>query len=198
MDIPNYAKMTVAELKICAKDRGVLHGSSIKKAQLVEYLINSHVDEKIRNENIKRVENEKRKNQKNTVAHRKTRVTELRQQSDIRPEALEYPFLCLQQGYCGYEATPKSIPGQESVDIGDFPNNIQHYYWIHEGINDEEPWMTLCRLTNGAYVFYKGECDYTGFECRGNMEMYSSMDPAILITYALSIRDYDAYIKDTQ
>lgn len=136
-------------------------------------------------------------NKKMKDIHRSVRITELRQQSNPNPEHLEYPFEFLDEKY-EFDLTPKSIPGHTSADIGDFPNNIEHYYWIHQGENDEEPWMTLCRLTNGAYVFYKGECDYTGFDCQGSMEIYSSIDPAILITYAMSIRDYDVYIVETQ
>ena len=122
-----------------------------------------------------------------------TRILELRQQKELDPSWLEYPFSCVTD----YELTPEPIPGQPTEDIDGFPQNIAHYYWISEGINDEKPWLTLCRLTNGVYVFYKGECDYTGFECQGNMKLYTSKDPAVLIQMAMCESDYKNYIKDT-
>jgi hypothetical protein len=125
------------------------------------------------------------------------RILEVRQQSadTLQPECLKYPFYFLITGE--YETAVYPIPGHESADAGNFPHNIEHYYWIHEGENDIEPWITLCRLTNGAYVFYKGECDYTGFDCQGNMKLYSSHDVGILIQYAMSESDYEKYIIDT-
>ena len=121
------------------------------------------------------------------------RILTLRQQNELDPAWLEYPFSFVTD----YDLTPDPIPGQPDEDIGGFPNTIAHYYWIHEGQNDEEPWLTLCRLTNGVYVFYKGECDYTGFDCQGDMKIYASKDPAILIQMAMGESDYRKYIEDT-
>jgi hypothetical protein len=118
-----------------------------------------------------------------------------RHQTSELIRCMEYPFEFLRNGE--YEKTTKQIPGHNSEDIGEFPDNISEYYWISEGENDEKPWITLCRLTNGVYVFYKGECDYTGFDCQGNMEIYSSKDYSVLIRYAMSIDDYNKYYKDT-
>ena len=126
-------------------------------------------------------------------AHRATRSLVIRQQENPDPACLEYPF----SEIGSFDMTPKMIPGQPTEDIGNFPNNVEHYYWIHEGQNDEEPWFTICRLTNGVYVFYKGECDYTGFDCQGSMELYASKDPAVLIHMAMGEWDYTKYIEDT-
>jgi hypothetical protein len=126
-------------------------------------------------------------------AHRATRIFTLRQQENPDPMWIEYPFSYL----TAYAVEPKPIPGQPAEEIGDFPYNIAHYYWIHEGQNDEEPWLTLCRLKNGVYVFYKGECDYTGFDCQGSMELYASKNHAVLIQMAMSESDYTKYIADT-
>ena len=127
-------------------------------------------------------------------AHRATRIFTLRQQESPDPAWLEYPFSYLPD----YDMEPDMIPGQSAEDIGDFPNNITHYYWIHEGENDEEPWLAVCRLDNGVYVFYKGECDYTGFDCQGSMRIYASKDPAVLIQMAMCESDYTNYIADTR
>ncbi len=110
-------------------------------------------------------------------------------------ESLEYPYSFLRNGE--YDRTVNPIPGQAEEDIGTFPDNVTHYYWIHEGENDEEPWLALCRLTNDVFVFYKGECDYTGFDCQGHMKIYASRDPNILSKYAMTSEDYSKYMKET-
>ncbi len=93
--------------------------------------------------------------------------------------ALEYPFAFITdtddslykvKDFC------RGIPSEEPCSPGDFPNNITQYYLIHEGENDEDDWMCLCKLTNGYYVFYTASCDYTGFDCQGGMEMIISRD----------------------
>jgi hypothetical protein len=124
-------------------------------------------------------------------------VTSLRQQVCVEAflDTLDYPFSFLRNGE--YERTVQPIPGQPVEDVGTFPDNIAHYYWIHPGKNDEEPWLVLCRLTTGVYVFYKGECDYTGFDCQGNMKLYASRDPAILIEFAMTLEESRKYMSET-
>ncbi len=92
------------------------------------------------------------------------------------PKLLEYPF-----GFIGikeYEYELKDIfrdiPGEKTPNYGDFPNNIVEYYWIHEGENDADAWTCLCKLDNKTYVFYTARCDYTGFDCQGDMIAYAS------------------------
>ncbi len=192
--------MSETELRYYAKINNLAFTNSMHSSELIKIL-----EKNAKEEEEKKVKLEREKERRNMIhlqkekeedAHRSVRNTELRQQIKVNPKDLEYPFSYLKDEYY-YQRTPKPIPGHDSADVGNFPHNIEHYYWIHEGANDEEPWMTLCRLTNGAYVFYKGECDYTGFDCQGNMELYSSMDQTVLITYGMSISDYDLYIKDT-
>ncbi len=107
---------------------------------------------------------------------------------------LEYPFSFLQNGE--YPNHADAIPGYAAEDVGDFPNNIAEYFWIREGENDERPWLCLCRLTNNLYVFYKGECDYTGFDCQGDMKIYAAKDPAILLERAMTQQEVHMYKKD--
>jgi hypothetical protein len=118
-------------------------------------------------------------------------------QQQVSPDAksLEYPFSFLRIGEYPRECHP--MPGQPLEDIGTFPENIAHYYWIHKGENDEQPWLALCRLTNDVYVYYRGECDYTGFDCQGDMQIYASCDPNILIQMAMTAADYEKYLKET-
>ena len=110
--------------------------------------------------------------------------------------SLEYPFSFLRNGE--YPRYVTEIPGVSTEDIGNFPDNIAEYFWISEGENDEKPWYTLCKLTNDLYVFYKGECDYTGFDCQGDMKIYAARDPAILLERAMCPQDIENYMNDVK
>jgi hypothetical protein len=74
---------------------------------------------------------------------------------------------------------------------------VTDYLWIHEGRNDEEPWKAVGILASGAHFFYKAECDYTGFDCQGGMELYVAKDLPTLLCYAMGIRDYDQWVAET-
>ncbi len=111
--------------------------------------------------------------------------------SEPNKALLEYPFSFIDdhdnfgwtyktKDFC------KGLPDEEPLNCGDFPKNITEYYWIHEGENDEEPWMCLCKLSNDCYVFYSASCDYTGFDCQGGMEMIISKDKERLFTMGLT------------
>lgn len=83
----------------------------------------------------------------------------------------------------------RSMPGSADPtpeQLGDFPKNIQHYYWISEGKNDEHPWRTLCRLTTGLFVFLEASCNFSGFECQGNIHVYGAEKIQTLIDNAMS------------
>jgi len=128
------------------------------------------------------------------------RITSIRQQDSPDPAWLRYPFNYLSE-YC---LIPRQIFGEPSEDnvIQDFPECISHYYWIHQGINDEDAWRTLFQFydknTNEyRYGFYIGECDYTGFDCQGSMNLYVSDHYEVLIQRALGDRDYSLYIEET-
>jgi hypothetical protein len=62
----------------------------------------------------------------------------------------------------------KFLPNEETFDVGDFPNNITEYYWIHEIDDFYGPWYMLCQIatpTGPAYAFYKAGADWdTGFD----------------------------------
>jgi hypothetical protein len=119
-----------------------------------------------------------------------------RQREAVDPvESLEYPFSFIRNGE--YDRTCEPIPGHPAEDIGAFPDNIAEYLWIYEGTNDERPWLCLCRLDTDIYVYFRGECDYTGFDCQGNMEIYAHRDPNILIQMAMTSTDYDLYLANT-
>ncbi len=110
-------------------------------------------------------------------------------------DSLEYPFSFLRNGEYGRECTP--IPGHGVEEIGAFPDNIAEYLWISPGENDEEAWLCLCRLDTGVHVYYRGECDYTGFDCQGDMKLWAHRDPNILLQMAMTATDYKKYVQDT-
>jgi hypothetical protein len=70
----------------------------------------------------------------------------------------------------------RPIPGVEALEAGDFPNNIREYYWINDGKNDEHPWYVLGRLANDAYFYFVASCNFSGFECEGQMTLYLAND----------------------
>jgi hypothetical protein len=103
-------------------------------------------------------------------------------------KALEYPFSFIGDKEYQYAVSDfcKGIIHEEPHDPGNFPLNIEEYYWIHEGKNDEESWYCLCKLDNGLYAFYSARCDYTGFDCQGEMRLCVSKDLSILFKYGLT------------
>jgi hypothetical protein len=100
---------------------------------------------------------------------------------------LEYPFSFITNGDYTVTDFCRGVPGDdEQCTPGNFPNNISEFYWIHEGAHDEEPWTCLCRLDSGAYVFYLAHCDYTGFDCQGEMVMFIASSKELLFYQGLT------------
>ena len=198
INLEELPSKTLSALKKIAKDIGVGGYYNLNKSHLIESIIKRINDWK-ETFRINKIREQERaaKYEFQEKMHRSTRGVELRVQervSDLIP-CLEYPFEYIRNGE--YDRVPQEIPGQPLEDIGEFPDNIAEYYWISEGENDERPWMTLCRLRNGVYVFYKGECDYTGFDCQGHMKIYASKDHSVLTMYGMSSEEYDTYYKET-
>jgi hypothetical protein len=125
------------------------------------------------------------------------RIVCFRQQDNPNEESLKYPYSYLHE----YDLTPQKIIGESSEENIDFPSCINHYYWIYEGVNDEVPWRTLFNYLDKnrktRYGFYIGECDYTGFDCRGSMRLYVSDNLDVLIQKAFTNEDYRLYILET-
>ena len=78
-------------------------------------------------------------------------------------------------------------------DAGRFPNNIKYFIWCQKGINDEKPWLLLCRLTNGKYAYFSASCDYTGFSCQGGMSLYIADTIEVLVDMAMSDPEREKY-----
>lgn len=88
----------------------------------------------------------------------------------------------------------------DQADAGDFPNNIQEFFWVRCGENDGDDWICCGILTNGAYFLYKGGCDYTGFDCQGGMELWVSKRWQNIVDHAMDEETYRLYqmINDTE
>lgn len=132
--------------------------------------------------------------------HRQTRSYASRRQEGVESMlgALDYPLSYLGE-YGGTHGILKPLVGQEEIVLADdaFPTEVAEYLWIHPGENDEEPWKAVGRLESGVHFFYKAECDYTGFDCQGGMELYVAKDLRTLIDLAMGIRDYDQWMAET-
>jgi hypothetical protein len=77
------------------------------------------------------------------------------------------------------------LPAVAAAPLGDFPNNIQDYFWINDGKNDEHPWYLLARLSNGTYVFLEASCGFSGFECQGQIHLYAADSIQALYDHAM-------------
>jgi hypothetical protein len=115
-------------------------------------------------------------------------------------EALSEPFSYINDTYDGYnnDDFSEGLLDEDNCDASNFPNNITEYYWIHEGMNDEEPWECLCKLDNNNYAFYSAWCDYTGFDCQGGMKLIVSKDINRLFYEGLTDAQRRNYFKDTK
>ncbi len=189
----NYNSYTVEELKQQIRNRFINVRSITGKRRAELVLILEQQDERDRRAMERREAADRLE-----AAHRQDRQLGLRYQANVNThiDTLEYPFSFLRGG--DYVNECDSIPGQPNEDIGTFPDNIAEYIWIRPGENDGQPWLVLCRLDTGVYVYYRGECDYTGFDCQGQMQMYASKDPNILLQYGMTSADYDAYFAETE
>ncbi len=120
-----------------------------------------------------------------------------RQQENPDLDDLEDPFVYIDE----YDLSPKKMIGEVHRECKNFPNCVTHYYWIHRGRNDEDSWRALFRYQdedgNTMYGFYLGECDYTGFDCEGSMELYTSDSYDTLIEKAFDNWDYTLYMRET-
>jgi hypothetical protein len=87
---------------------------------------------------------------------------------------------------------------EDRADAGDFPRNIQEHFWVECGERDERPWISCGQLTNGAYFFYTGSCDYTGFDCQGGMRLWLSTSWNNIVDHAMTEGDYEQYRRQNE
>jgi hypothetical protein len=188
---------SAADLMYCAKIRGIVGRSRMRK----EALLKAVVDYDTRRAAVEALQQAAAAaTAAREDTHRRTRALALRQQRHVDPAELDYPYDHIEKERRIAPAPwlSDAMPGQPTFDLGDFPRNVAHYYWVRGGANDALPWLALCRLHDGVFVFFKGECDYTGFSCQGAMYAYASRDAAVLIAYGMCESDYQCYIEDTE
>jgi hypothetical protein len=87
---------------------------------------------------------------------------------------------------------------KEQAEAGDFPHNIQEHFWVRGGENDGDSWLATGQLTTGAYFFYSGGCDYTGFDCQGGMSLWISNSWENIIDHAMTEGEYELYIHQNE
>lgn len=103
-------------------------------------------------------------------------------------------------GECDYriESCLRPMPGVADPtpeELGDFPRNIQDYYWLEDGLNEEYPWCALMRLTTGLYIYVKASCAFSGFEKTGDIAIYAANHPQTLIDYGMSQEDRNHFAR---
>lgn len=186
-------------LSLCA-DANIVLPPTIQytRTNLIDMLTEARRQANLVYENERRQRAQEHANQyrRQLDIHRQQRSRGLRRQANVDPECLAYPLSFLDE-YGGPANIYNDLPGQEVLDVSGFPNNVTEYFWIHEGENDGEPWKAVGHLKSGVYVFFKGECDYTGFDCQGNMFLYAARDIETLVDLAMDINDYDQWIAET-
>ena len=67
----------------------------------------------------------------------------------------------------------------EDIDLSliNFPKNIVKVYYYEKGINNKKPWQFIWKIKyedTYKFIYYIGECDYTGFDCQCFMKLYIS------------------------
>lgn len=104
-------------------------------------------------------------------------------------DAFDYPFGVTNELAYSIEDIVEPLLTQSATDAvalaGDFPNNIAQWIWSRPGQKDGDSWLLLCRLNTGAYAFFSGWCDYTGFDCQGGMKLTVSKVLADVIEHGM-------------
>lgn len=118
-------------------------------------------------------------------------------------ECMSYPYGYIKDSSFSYYSVNEILKPilvetrKEKADAGDFPHNIQEHFWIRPGENDGDSWISCGILDNGAYFYYTGGCDYTGFDCQGGMTLYVSKKWENIINHAMGL-NYHTYIAQTE
>jgi hypothetical protein len=95
--------------------------------------------------------------------------------------------------HCSMLGEIKSVPPFTKLQVPPRPTEKEHMYqmvdrilWFYPGCNDADPWNLLFQTTvPGLYGYYTAWCDYTGFDCRGGMDLYVAHNPLDLVRFAM-------------
>lgn len=63
--------------------------------------------------------------------------------------------------------------------------DIERILAVWEGENDREDWRWILQLKDGRFVFLRGGCDYTGWDCQSwaGSEFTTTVDEAVLKSF---------------
>lgn len=110
-------------------------------------------------------------------------------------KAFEEPFSFIEEYGGVEEITKRTIHNYAFKDLpsaGEFPQNIASVYWHQTGEHDQQPWIAIGRLDNHIYFYYTAWCDFTGFDCQGEMQLYLSESKDTLLKYLIP---YNVYVE---
>jgi len=87
----------------------------------------------------------------------------------------------------------------EDIDLSliNFPKDIVKVYYYEKGINDKKPWQFIGKIKyedTYKFIYYIGECDYTGFDCQGFMKLYISKSLNKILNYAVPTTGYSSIL----
>lgn len=68
-------------------------------------------------------------------------------------------------------------------------HDIEKVLAVHEGENDGEDWHWILELKNGKFVYLRGGCDYTGWDCQSwaSSQICDSVEDCLNILKDLSL-----------
>lgn len=55
--------------------------------------------------------------------------------------------------------------------------DIRRVLAVWEGANDGDDWRWVIELFDGRFVFLRGGCDYTGWDCRSSASHWTAVSP---------------------
>jgi hypothetical protein len=138
------------------------------------------------------------------MAHSSVRDTRLRKMTTpYTSDMMEYPYSCIREDYLGYSVDTILQPiiveeEKDRITADTFPHTIREHIWVREGEPDGEDWISCGVLASGVYFLYQASCDFTGFDCRGDMRLWLSRSWETIVNHAMDEKVYTLYIKGTQ
>ena len=127
------------------------------------------------------------------------------QTQELCQEQMAYPYSYIGEDGLGYSYALAEIrrgivveTEAEQAEAGDFPRNIQEHFWVRIGEHDGDNWISCGLLENGAYFFYEGGCDYTGFDCQGGMSLWISNSWKNIVDHAMTEPVYELYLQENE
>ena len=89
----------------------------------------------------------------------------------------------------------------DALGLDDAPTikQVTEVFWSEEGENAGDvdtnyaglPWRAVVQYEGGKFAYAEGDCDYTGFDCRGNgsLVLASSLETLLQFGVPADVRD---------